>query len=353
MHAHVLGIGLWTPGYPTFENWVRRDRVETPEVPPVSIASPRLLRGTSMLTRLFVEAAAQAATIAQMPVDAVATVFGSAYGETHIALAQFEMMRTGDGLMSPHRFKNSVHNTGAGVFSIAAQNRGFTTALAAGSNTTAMALLEGFALLHDGHEQVVVCVADEPLPMNFAGKNPPFEGLGVAFALRRDAGVSGALARLSSLGPSTGASAPTTLPDSLRGNPIAPALVLAERIVARASGAIPTWGRPERLDGHRRMSSLPPIDALLPQRPPMRLVDRVASFSGEEVRTESRVRADWPFAVEGVIDSATSRGDDADGCGVRVALAERATPSERAGIPMLVRPVAPAPRRTNHRGRAP
>lgn len=85
------------------------------------------------------------------------------------------------------------------------------------------------------------------------------------------------------------------------------------------------------------MSSLPPIDALLPQRPPMRLVDRVASFSGEEVRTESRVRADWPFAVEGVIDSATCLEVMTQTAAAYVALAERATPSERAGIPMLVR----------------
>lgn len=239
MKMHVHGVGVWTPGYPNARAWIADAPERTEPMPASTIANPRLLRGTSMLTRLFVEAAAEAGRDAGWDLSAAATVFGSAFGETQIALAQFEMMRSGDGIVSPHRFKNSVHNTGAGVFSIATKNRGFTTALAGGWETTASTLLEALGLLLDGHEQVIACIADEPLPANFSRDTKPFAGIGAAFALSLTPAAQSRYAALDELrmvaAPDGGAAphAPfTPLEDMQARNPAAPALALARAVAA-------------------------------------------------------------------------------------------------------------------------
>lgn len=238
---YVHGIGVWTPGYPNGRAWIDNAPDRTDPLPPCALANPRLLRGTSMLTRLFVEAAVGAGTDAGWDLSQASTVFGSAFGETQIALAQFEMMRSGDGLVSPHRFKNSVHNTGAGVFSIAAKNQGFTTALAGGWETTANVLMESYGLLASGHPHVIACIADEPLPANFSRDTKPFVGVGVAFALSRTPAESPRYGALTELRVRAAGDAPpaesSSLEDALARNPAAPALVLARAVAASGQNA--------------------------------------------------------------------------------------------------------------------
>ena len=82
------------------------------------------------------------------------------------------------------RFKHSVHNAAGGLISIAAQNRFFSTALAAGQRSVEAGLLEADVLLRTGEcDEVVVAFAEDRLPMpldRFSGH----EGLAVAFCLK-------------------------------------------------------------------------------------------------------------------------------------------------------------------------
>jgi hypothetical protein len=88
-------------------------------------------------------------------------VFGSAYGEMATTMELLELQAS-SGQSSPLRFQLSVHNTAAGLLSIALGNRGFSTSIAAGTNTFAMAMLEGIVYLnHAGANEVAVLVADE------------------------------------------------------------------------------------------------------------------------------------------------------------------------------------------------
>jgi hypothetical protein len=137
-----------------------------------------------------VECAAACAKDAGVDPASVATVFGSWHGEMEIAVEQLGVIHRGDGLMSPARFRNSVHNTGSGVFTIAAKNRGFTTAIAAGSRTFAMCVLEAMGLLAAGEKVVIVAVADEALPAPLDGASPHVS-LGVAIALSREPPAKG------------------------------------------------------------------------------------------------------------------------------------------------------------------
>lgn len=200
MSASVEGWGLWAPGFPNAEAWLSRRRDELARKPPVEIVASRMKRATSVCTRAAVEVVTQAGRDAAWPLDSFATVFGSRHGEIQIAIEQMVMMQEDSGVVSPARFKNSVHNTASGLFSIAAQNREFTTALAAGPQTFAMALLEATTLLATGAaDRVVVAITDEPLPAPIDSfSDHPALGVALALAAAPSARSRGLLAAVRS-----------------------------------------------------------------------------------------------------------------------------------------------------------
>jgi hypothetical protein len=197
--VYVTGRALWSPGYPNAASWLAGTRDESATQPQCAVVGSRLKRATSLVTRMGVDVAEQAARDAAADASTVATVFGSATGEIHIAMEQIASMFQEDGAVSPARFKNSVHNTSGGIWSIATQNHAFTTAIAAGADTFAMSLLEAWALLVDGTPRVIVVVADEPAPPPLPADNsyPP---LAVGFELAREVTGGRVYGRLSSFG---------------------------------------------------------------------------------------------------------------------------------------------------------
>lgn len=184
----LRGRGFWMPGVPDLDAR-RAGRVDPSIVQPrCEIVPSRTGRGTSLMTRASVEVATQALRESGVEPAHVAIVFGSHHGEVQIAVDQMQMMREHDGLLSPARFKNSVHNTGAGLFSLATDNRGFATAIAAGFDTVAMTLLEASLLLAVGEaEAAVVALAEEPVPAPF-DSFAPHGALGVGLVIARDPG---------------------------------------------------------------------------------------------------------------------------------------------------------------------
>jgi len=230
--AHVIGLGLWTPGFPSVKHWA--DHAESPEATsPACDALPRRAkRGTSLVTRMAVEVAEQAANAAGADLAHTSNVFGSALGEVQTAIDQMAMIASDDGLLSPTRFKNSVHNTAPGLLSIAVENRGFTTAIAGGPATVAMSLLEGLSLLETEGGRVVVAVADEPVPEPFVEERR-YAPLALGLCLAPEDEGQGSLAFLTGFGRRKGPDAPGggEIPDHLAANPIASGLPLFAAIL--------------------------------------------------------------------------------------------------------------------------
>jgi hypothetical protein len=222
---------LWAPGFDGVGPWVEGRRAATPGEPSAAIVPPRLARRTSFLTRMAAEVLGQAAAGADL--SQVRTVYASAYGEVQTLAALLEMLCS-DGIFSPARFHNSVHNTAGGHISIATANRAFSTTLAAGAETVAMGLFEALALLDDRGGDAVVIFADEA-PAQFG--LPPFESLAVAVHLAARP-PAGALARLSGLRRAEGLRVPEVRADFVR-NPVAPSLALVEAIRLGRSGPVP------------------------------------------------------------------------------------------------------------------
>jgi hypothetical protein len=93
----------------------------------------------------------------------VPTVFSSRYGEMDRAVALLTALADGKEL-SPTSFSLSVHNAIGGLLSMARSDSANVLALAGGDDLAEIAVLEACGLLADGAGQVLVVVAECPLP---------------------------------------------------------------------------------------------------------------------------------------------------------------------------------------------
>ena len=303
--VHVHSVGLFAPGFPDARTWLEGRRAEHATAPR-DVLPVRARRGTTLVTRLMADVLAQATEQAGFDPKTVRTVYASAFGETAAAAALLSMMHEGDGALSPARFSKSVHNAIGGLVSIAHGNHGFSTSLAAGPSTVAMALLEAAALVHEGASPVVAVVADEAVPPVLA-PDLDFEPLGVAFGLSGD--PRGALATLVDI---RRASSDTkhgdALPPGFERNPAAAALPLV-RAVFEARPAVVALEAvaesplcavvcpPAPLPPARPRP--PAIEDVVPHRPPMRLIDEVVDWDDKCAECLVVLRDDSPFVEAG------------------------------------------------------
>jgi hypothetical protein len=148
----------------------------------LSLLTPALRRGLSDPTRLFMHVARRALEQAQLPPTQMHVVFASAFGEI-VAAEKLMAQAFTENSSSPARFRHSVHNTAAGLFSISTQSRLPATAIAAGWDTPAMGLLEAGALLsHGGAAHVLLVFVEEPVPDALSAEHG-YPALATAFVL--------------------------------------------------------------------------------------------------------------------------------------------------------------------------
>ena len=240
---HITGIGLFAVGYPDLDAFVRGEA--DPSVTDASNAwvPSRLGRGTSPLTRMLGEVAAQAASRGGVDPSSCATVYGSALGEFETMVVLLDTIFRGDGQLSPMRFKNSVHNAASGLGSIGQSNAGFSTALAAGQRSFEAAMIEGLVLASETGQDVIVSVADDRLPEPFTALGTP-SGLGVGIALRCEAPPESILATITELAQRSEIAPAVTRflgrsMEAHRGNPTCSALPLIEAVLAGQKGSVP------------------------------------------------------------------------------------------------------------------
>jgi 3-oxoacyl-[acyl-carrier-protein] synthase-1 len=200
----LTGIATWSPGFASPSelamafgpgNSLPPKEPEADARPPAAWLPARPRGRASPLTRLFAELMGQLMALETGASLDIPTIFASAYGEMNTSVRLLEMLCRDDRQVSPASFQASVHNTAAGVLSIATKNQAFSTSLAAGPDTFAAALLEGvaFVALHGG--QALVMSADErgTAPLTY---QHDFESLGVGVRLSCEA-TGGPLGRLS------------------------------------------------------------------------------------------------------------------------------------------------------------
>jgi hypothetical protein len=94
--------------------------------------------------------------------ESLPVVFSSAHGELDKALAMLNVIQAGEEL-SPTAFSLSVHNAIAGLFSITYRNHQEITVIASGQEGIAPAFIDALGILHEGAEEVLMILYDEPI----------------------------------------------------------------------------------------------------------------------------------------------------------------------------------------------
>ncbi len=165
----------WAPGLETSEDWnawaMEKKHIENESlVPNLDYLPPLFRRRLSQLSKMSVHVALQC--LADQ--EGLPAVFASRYGEIHNTEILLEKLHEKEPL-SPAYFSMSVHNTAAGLYSIAKKVTHTVTAVAAGGSTFESGLLSAIALLED-YPKVLYVVGDEKLPNCYEGlvPNSPF-----------------------------------------------------------------------------------------------------------------------------------------------------------------------------------
>ncbi|MEW9898197.1 beta-ketoacyl synthase chain length factor [Chitinivorax sp. PXF-14] len=168
MKFSVAGFAAWAPGIESDADWQAWTRGE------LAIGcdgEPALAQMPAMLRRRAGRLSRMACDVAYRVLDGrvgVPTIFCSRHGETERSIELLAALAQGEPL-SPTTFGLSVHNASGGLFSIARKDQANCIALAAGSESAAHGVIEACGLLADGAEQVLLVVADCPLPTVYAG----------------------------------------------------------------------------------------------------------------------------------------------------------------------------------------
>ncbi len=244
MKSIVMSVGavaVTLPGFANAAAWLSQPPQAGPFSPGAAILPAAVLRRTTMQTRAAAEVFAQVLADSGADPRTIATVFGSAWGETSALLDILKQMHSDDGAVSPIRFAGSVHNTAAGLLSIATENHGFTTSIAAGYATVAMALVECAGLLATGTPEVIVVFSDidPPAPLAASFEHCVPVAVAIALHLHDQLDARPCLAQLRNLRHgSWDTRSLGAFSADVSANPCASALLLASAILRGHSGTV-------------------------------------------------------------------------------------------------------------------
>lgn len=169
LSAKVARWAAWAPGVEDHAAWEAWCRAPHPlgcdGSPDVAFLPALLRRRCGRLSRMMLKAAFACCVTSTL--EAVPTVFASRHGDMGATVALLTSLARGESVTASH-FSHSVHNTQAGLFSIAAGNRQAASALAAGQSTFGCGFLETLgALQRAAGSPVLFVIGDEPLPTVF------------------------------------------------------------------------------------------------------------------------------------------------------------------------------------------
>ncbi|WP_028104956.1 beta-ketoacyl synthase chain length factor [Pseudoduganella violaceinigra] len=159
----IVRHAAWAPSLATPEAWLDWSRAPTfagaEGEPGLKAMPPMLRRRAAQLGKMALEVAYEClGDAAGVPI-----VYCSRHGEVGRSIELLDAMARGEAL-SPTAFGMSVHNANPGLFTIARKEQANHIALAAGASSLEHAVIEACGLLADGAPQVLLVMADTPLP---------------------------------------------------------------------------------------------------------------------------------------------------------------------------------------------
>lgn len=245
----VEGIGLLGPGFPGWEAGSEQLAGRTPHetarcVLPLPMALPAAeRRRAGAVVKVSLAVAQEAVTASGRAAAELPSVFSSSSGDAINCHEICSALASGDRLISPTRFHNSVHNASSGYWSISSGAMATSSVLCAYDASFAAGLLEAMTQVVVEQTAVLLVAYDTDYPEPLRSVRPLPDTFGVALVLAPQRNER-SLAQWT-LAPSdclTGASA-TVMADSaleqLRtGIPAARCLPLLRRVATRDTGDV-------------------------------------------------------------------------------------------------------------------
>ncbi len=174
--VNLLGASFYSTHHASVEDALAgRERAATQ--PAFALLVGRARRFTSLVTQLHIEVCgALKVEGAEPPV----TVFATCHGEIQTAANLLADFRD-NAMVSGARFALSVHNTPSGLYSVATGSSAPSTTVT-GDNAIAAGWLEAALTALEAERNVLLSIADEPVPAEFRGP-VAIGGVAAAFLL--------------------------------------------------------------------------------------------------------------------------------------------------------------------------
>ena len=172
----ILGASLFSTHHASVEDALAgRGRAATP--PAYALLVGRARRFTSLVTQMHMEVCGALNIEGDEP---PLTVFATCHGEIQTAANLLADFRD-NAMVSGARFALSVHNTPSGLYSVATGSSAASTTVT-GDNAIAAGWLEAALTALDAGRNVLLSIADEPVPAEFQGP-AALGGVAAAFLL--------------------------------------------------------------------------------------------------------------------------------------------------------------------------
>lgn len=189
LSAAVRGIGLLGPG---IDDWLTGASIlagGAPYVPRATVLPapaalpPAERRRTGGVVRLTLAVGFEAVSRAQISPAELPTVFSSSGGDGNNCHEICQTLASGDRLLSPTRFHNSVHNAASGYWSIAARSTASSSVLCAFDASFGAGLLEALTQVVVEGTPVLLVAYDIGYPEPLRTVRPIPDAFGVAMVL--------------------------------------------------------------------------------------------------------------------------------------------------------------------------
>ena len=185
----VEGIGLLGPGFSTWAQGRRQLDGSSPYQPerctlplPMSLP-PAERRRAGAVVRVSLAVGQEAVTASGLQAAALPSVFSSSSGDAINCHEICRALASGDRLISPTRFHNSVHNAAAGYWSISSGAMASSSVLCARDASFAAGLLEAMAQAVVEQTAVLLVAYDTDYPEPMHSVRPLPDSFGVALVL--------------------------------------------------------------------------------------------------------------------------------------------------------------------------
>jgi hypothetical protein len=201
LSAYIEGIGVLGPG---FADWPSAAAVLSAAAPyvaaPTVLPAPLCLppaerRRTGAVVKLALAVGLEATARAGIDRRSLPTVFCSSGGDGPNCHEICQVLASADRQLSPTRFHNSVHNVGAGYWSIATAATAAANVVCAFDASFGAGLLEALAQVVVERTPLLLLAYDTRYPEPLHNKRPISDAFGIALVLAPDARAP-ALAKL-------------------------------------------------------------------------------------------------------------------------------------------------------------